>query len=71
MKIAPRYFLCLCLCWMGLLVEGRAQPAGTGAIKGLLLDAESRAPLAGARVALVGRTAWCQDIADRVVSGHR
>ena len=55
MKIAPRYFLCLCLCWMGLLVEGRAQPAGTGAIKGLLLDAESRAPLAGARVASPAR----------------
>jgi hypothetical protein len=42
MKIAPRYFLCLCLCWMGLLVEGLAQPAGTGAIKGLLLDAVSQ-----------------------------
>lgn len=55
MKIVPRYVLCLCLCWMALLVEGRAQPAGTGAIKGLLLDAESRAPLAGARVASPAR----------------
>ena len=64
MKIAPRYVLCLCLCWMGLLVEGRAQPAGTGAIKGLLLDAESRAPLAGARVALIGRAGWVVTEAD-------
>jgi hypothetical protein len=40
---------------MALFVEGRAQPAGTGAIKGLLLDAESRAPLAGARVASPAR----------------
>lgn len=49
---------------MGLLVESRAQPAGTGAIKGLLLDAESRAPLAGARVALVGRAGWVVTEAD-------
>lgn len=49
---------------MGLLGEGRAQPAGTGAIKGLLLDAESRAPLAGARVALIGRAGWVVTEAD-------
>jgi len=42
-----------------------AQPAtATGAIKGVLLDAATRAPLEGARVALTGRPGWVITEAD-------
>jgi outer membrane receptor protein involved in Fe transport len=42
----------------------RAQTPATGAIKGLLLDADSRTPLEGARVALTGRAGWVVTEAD-------